>query len=153
MSDVSGVTSSKSTTDIVSQTSNDYMDKDAFLNLLVTELQYQDPLDPVDNKSFIAELANFSALEQMTNLNDSFELLGDLQLSLLNNSITTQAASLIGKEVTVQVEVDDEIKGYTGVVSGIFFEEGVPSIIIDDMAFNLEDVVQISNPTESKTTE
>jgi len=49
--------------------------KQEFLNLLVTQLRYQDPLKPMEDKEFVAQLAQFSALEQMQNLNQSFELL------------------------------------------------------------------------------
>ena len=44
------------------------LDKDAFLKLMVTQLKYQDPLDPQDNSEYVAELAQFSSLEQMTNV-------------------------------------------------------------------------------------
>ena len=47
---------------------NDDLGEDAFLQLLVAQLKNQDPLDPQDNSSYIAELAQFSALEQMTNV-------------------------------------------------------------------------------------
>lgn len=50
----------------------DDLSKDAFLQLLVLQMQHQDPLDPVDNTEMIAQLAQFSSLEQMTNLNASF---------------------------------------------------------------------------------
>ncbi|ADQ05385.1 flagellar hook capping protein [Caldicellulosiruptor owensensis OL] len=49
--------------------------KQEFLNLLVTQLRYQDPLKPMEDKEFVAQLAQFSALEQMQNLNNSFEFL------------------------------------------------------------------------------
>ncbi len=69
--------------------------KDDFLKLLVTQLQYQDPLNPTDSTEFTAQLAQFSSLEQLGNINDN---LGDLQLSqtALNNS---QAVNFIGKTV------------------------------------------------------
>ena len=55
---------------------NDDLGKDAFLQLLVTQLKNQDPLDPQDNSSYIAELAQFSSLEQMTNVVKNLEDLG-----------------------------------------------------------------------------
>src|SRR5690554_352678 len=51
---------------------NDAMGKDAFLQLLVNQLRHQDPLSPVDDKEFLAQMAQFSSLEQMQNLNQSF---------------------------------------------------------------------------------
>src|SRR4030067_2940508 len=52
---------------------NDEMDKDAFLKLLVTPLPNQDPLEPTDNTEFVAQLAQFSSLEGINNLNKSME--------------------------------------------------------------------------------
>lgn len=49
------------------------LDKDAFIRLLVTQLQNQDPLSPMEDKEFIAQIAQFSSLEQMQNLNKTFE--------------------------------------------------------------------------------
>lgn len=69
--------------------------KDAFLKLLVTQMKTQDPLNPMDDKQFVAQLAQFSSLEQLTNINSGIDKL---------NTATTQqqmfsAASFIGKEV------------------------------------------------------
>jgi len=72
------------------------LDRDAFLNLLVTQLQNQDPLNPTDSAEFTAQLAQFSSLEQLGNVNDNLEQLQNFQASI-NNS---QAVSLIGKEIT-----------------------------------------------------
>lgn len=74
------------------------MDKDAFLNLLVTQLQNQDPLNPTDSVEFTAQLAQFSSLEQLSNVNDNLEQLQNYQASI-NNS---QAVSLIGKDITAK---------------------------------------------------
>ncbi len=70
--------------------------KEDFLNLLVTQLQNQDPLNPTDSTEFTAQLAQFSSLEQLTNVNDNLEQLQNFQASA-NNS---QAVSLLGKEIT-----------------------------------------------------
>lgn len=77
-------------------TKNDALGKDAFLKLLVTQLQNQDPLNPLDDKEFIAQLAQFSSLEQMTNISDG--------IKNLTNKTSEQdmlsAVNYIGKEVT-----------------------------------------------------
>lgn len=70
--------------------------KDAFLNLLVTQLQNQDPLNPQKNEEFVAQLAQFSSVEQLTNANDALASLY-LAMSSMNNASMTQ---LLGKEVT-----------------------------------------------------
>ena len=84
--------------------------KDDFLKLLITKLTNQDPLNPMDDESFVAELAQFSSLEQMQNINDSLSsaLQWDyLQMQTINN---TMATSLIGRNVTANysgVYLDD----------------------------------------------
>ena len=72
------------------------LDRDAFLNLLITQLQNQDPLNPTDSVEFTAQLAQFSSLEQLGNVNDNLKQLQNFQASI-NNS---QAVALIGKEIT-----------------------------------------------------
>ncbi|MCL1843930.1 MAG: hypothetical protein FWF79_08960 [Defluviitaleaceae bacterium] len=64
---------------------NNDLDRNAFLNLLITQLRHQDPLNPMDDRDFIAQMAQFSALEQMMNLNATFE--------------RTQAFGMIGKVI------------------------------------------------------
>ena len=62
-------TDSSSSTSSSSSSSKNSLGEDAFLQLLVTQLQYQDPLNPTDDKEFVAELAQFSSLEQLTEIN------------------------------------------------------------------------------------
>jgi flagellar basal-body rod modification protein FlgD len=69
--------------------------KDDFLNLLVTQLQHQDPLSPMESAEFTSQLAQFSSLEQMSNVNTNLELLQLYQASI-NNS---QAVGFIGKTI------------------------------------------------------
>ncbi|MDN5344433.1 MAG: flagellar basal-body rod modification protein FlgD [Clostridia bacterium] len=80
--------------------------KDDFLKLLAAQLQNQDPLNPMSNTEFIAQMAQFSALEQMNNLNESFNLVRQE----LQESMMLQAVSLIGKEVTATVN-DQTLQG------------------------------------------
>jgi len=75
------------------------LDKDDFLRLLVTKLTHQDPMKPMEDEAFVAELAQFSSLEQLQNLNKSMENSQQwdyLQMQTINN---TMATSLIGKNV------------------------------------------------------
>ncbi|KQB52920.1 flagellar biosynthesis protein FlgD [Pseudomonas endophytica] len=79
-------------------TGSQSLGKDAFLQLLVTQLKNQNPLDPQDNTAFVAQLAQFSSLEGITSLNDTVNSLsGGLQ-----SSQALQASSLVGRSVIVQ---------------------------------------------------
>ena len=73
----------------------DVLGKDAFLKLLVTQLQHQDPLNPLDDKQFIAQLAQFSSLEQMNNVADGIKNINDT----LTKQDALSAANYIGKTV------------------------------------------------------
>ncbi len=78
---------------------SDVMGKDAFLQLMVTKLQYQDPLNPMQDEDFISQLAQFSSLEQMNNIADGIATSNQwdlLQMQSLNNVL---ASNLIGREV------------------------------------------------------
>ena len=55
-------------------TPDNALDKDAFLQLLVTQMKYQDPLQPTSNTEYISQLANFSELEEMQNINSGMEM-------------------------------------------------------------------------------
>lgn len=80
---------------IVGQQKGSALDKDSFMLLLVTQFKYQDPLNPMEDKEFIAQLAQFSSLEQLMNLNDSMGQLTDAT----NNQQMMNATSYIGKSV------------------------------------------------------
>jgi len=69
--------------------------KDDFLNLLVTQLQYQDPLNPMDSTEFTAQLAQFSSLEQLSNVNENLETMLLYQASINN----AQSLAFIGKNI------------------------------------------------------
>ena len=117
---------------------NSALDKDAFLKLMVTQLQYQDPLDPQDNSEYVAELAQFSALEQMTNVSEGItnvtKLVGNLDTSVL----VGQLSSMIGQDLQWTVttaETDDEgnVKKTSvtveGKVTGVSISDGEPTVI------------------------
>jgi flagellar basal-body rod modification protein FlgD len=70
--------------------------KDDFLKILITQMSNQDPTSPLENTEFIAQMAQFSSLEQMTNMSQSFE-----KLSVMMHS--NEAASMLGKNVELNV--------------------------------------------------
>ncbi|MFJ4066921.1 flagellar hook assembly protein FlgD [Pseudomonas sp. NPDC089996] len=95
----SGVTSTdKKTSTTSSATGGQALGKDAFLQLLVTQMQNQNPLDPQDNSEFVAQLAQFSSLEGITSLNESVSSI----TSAMASSQALQASSLVGRSVIVQ---------------------------------------------------
>jgi flagellar basal-body rod modification protein FlgD len=105
--------------------------KDDFLNLLVTQLRYQDPLNPVDDKEFIAQMAQFSALEQMQNMNKSFT--------------QSQAYSLMGKRITANI-VDEGSNALTvveGTVTGVKIELGKAYVIVKGKEIPVEQVAYV----------
>lgn len=92
--------SGKATADATDQTTDkkNTLGQDDFLTLLVAQLQNQDPLNPSDPTEFTAQLANYSQLEQLFNLNDSMDKLAASQ----DNSDRLSALSMIGKQVLVE---------------------------------------------------
>jgi flagellar basal-body rod modification protein FlgD len=94
-----------------SQTTNtNILGKDHFLNLLVAQLKHQDPLNPMDSTGFTAQLAQFSSLEQLQNVNSTLENMASAQTDQANN----QAVYYIGKSVTARgntVQLGSDLTG------------------------------------------
>ncbi len=86
---------SSSSSSSSSTTKTNSLGQDAFLQLLVTQLQYQDPLSPMDDKEFVAELAQFSSLEQLTEINTGIENLA----SIGETQQLMGAVNFIGKKI------------------------------------------------------
>jgi flagellar basal-body rod modification protein FlgD len=91
--------------------------KDAFLKLLITQLQNQDPLNPADSTEFTAQLAQFSSLEQLSNINENIKTL-ELYQASINNA---QAVSFIGKEIVAK---GDKLEVTSGQPRACEFELG-----------------------------
>jgi flagellar basal-body rod modification protein FlgD len=86
----------------LAQSVNKNLGKEDFLKLLVTQLRFQDPLSPDDPKEFVAQLAQFSSLEQQINVNQSLENVGNLVSSLKDSVGMSRGVSLLGKTVKGQ---------------------------------------------------
>lgn len=112
------------------KTSNE-LGKDDFLKLLITQMQNQDPTEPMENTQFIAQMAQFSSLEQMTNMSNSFQ-------KMANYITETTATSALGK--TVELNVGDTT--VTGVVQGATRGEN-PEVIVNGMRYDINKIAAI----------
>lgn len=107
--------------------------KDEFLKLLITQLSNQDPTAPMEDTQFISQMAQFSSLEQMTNMNEGFK-----QLSALMNG--TQAANTLGR--TVDIDLGDDT--LTGVVDSTTFGEN-PQVQVNGMYYDMSKIKALYN--------
>lgn len=132
---------------------NNTLGKDEFLKLLITELKYQDAMDPMDDKEFISQMAQFSSLEQMQNLNTTletaFQPLAESQENL--NMILAELAyqmqfsninyglNMLGREVTYTSEGEEK----TGTVSSLSQVNGMYVPVIDGEEVPLDQIKTI----------
>jgi len=123
------VTNSTATSSTVSQnkstsTPNNQLDKNSFLKLLVAQLRYQDPLNPMNDQEFIGQMAQFSTLEQMQNLNQTVEKNQELMRAIgyeLINQLAgyNQEALKLNKEILQQlINIGKALESYTGSSGG-----------------------------------
>jgi flagellar basal-body rod modification protein FlgD len=89
---VGQTTSTQDTAAAATKKTTDAMGKDAFLNLLVTQLKNQDPTQPQDSSEFVAQLSQFSSLEQLTNIQQTLQGISTA-LGVNTTTTTTDAAS------------------------------------------------------------
>ena len=113
--------------------SNSTVDKDQFLQLLVAQMKYQDPLEPTSNTEYISQYATFSELEQMQNMSASLEL--------------ARASSLVGQ--TVLMEVTDSA-GRTQTIQGnvdyVHYENNKAYLSINGDLYSMDDLATVADP-------
>ncbi|UCF85306.1 MAG: flagellar hook assembly protein FlgD [Desulfobacteraceae bacterium] len=105
---ITGLEGVSSAANPISSPGSDFLGKDAFLYMFISQLRAQDPLNPMESTEFTAQLAQFSSLEQLNNVNANLEFLQLYQASI-NNS---QAVSFIGKTINA-------FGNSTGVIDGV----------------------------------
>lgn len=120
-------------------TQNNSIDQEDFIRLFLAQLQFQDPLEPVDNREFLAQLAQFSALEQSRQLSQN-------TADMLSMNAATQAVSLLNR----QVDMEALGAGKTGTVIAVQFGASGPELSIRDAAGLVTTGVRLSQVTMVK---
>lgn len=135
---VSQIKSAESTRKAISSSNNE-LGKDDFLKLLITQMQYQDPLNPMDNTEMVAQLAQFSALEQMQNVATSTSY--------------NQAVNMIGKSITATVynEVTKQYDYVDGVAQSVNIKNGEVYLKVDDVDVPIGSVATVEESETSGT--
>lgn len=123
-------TASESSAKKANATNSSGMDKDAFLQLLVAQMKYQDPLEPTSNTEYISQYATFSQVEQMQNMAATMEL--------------SRASSLVGQLVEVTTTGSDgETKTIQGMVDYVTYENNKAYVSIDGTSYSADDVTAV----------
>lgn len=119
----------------INSVSNIQMD---YMQLLVTELQNQNPLEPMDNSEMASQLAQFSQLQQLESMNSSFA-------SVLVTAERTYASSLIDKEISFRAQTETGTEDITsGTVEKVVNEvDGEIVLVVGDHTLGLEDVISV----------
>lgn len=122
---------------------NSNLDKDAFLKILVTQLKYQDPLQPTQDNEFIGQMAQFSALEQAQNTNTAIKM----------NSASNMVNNLV--KAKYKPEDSTETKEYIGLVEKVLMKNNEVYLTIDvtgtkyDVKFeDVQEITELENETE-----
>lgn len=107
--------------------------KDDFLQLLVAQMKYQDPLEPTSNTEYISQYATFSELEQMQNMSSTMEL--------------SRASDLVGKTVVVETtDATGKTSSDMGVVDYISYENNKALVWVNGQSWLLDDVKEVADP-------
>jgi flagellar basal-body rod modification protein FlgD len=126
-----------STLSSISSASDLQMD---YMKLLITQLQNQNPLEPLDNNEMASQLAQFSELQQLETMNSSFA-------KVLTSTERNYAASLLGKEVAFAAETEEgTVDTQKGTVEQVYYNNnGEIWLTVGDYAVRLEDVITVKN--------
>ena len=132
---------------------NDVTDSNMFLKLMLKQMEQQDPTEPTDNSQWLAQMAQYSSLEAMNNLNASFtevsNKINELSETVNASNIISQTLSLVGKDVTVSVPIFDgtgavvSTQDISGKVDEVSFENGEGMININGSTYSISDIKSI----------
>jgi flagellar basal-body rod modification protein FlgD len=132
------------------RTTNNNLGKDDFLKMLMAQLENQDPLDPMKDQQFISQMATFSSLEQMTNMNEKLEQF----LSHVTANQWMDSATLIGKQVSWEKLSETEGGETTrevveGLVQSVNFKNGAVTFEMEDgTVIEKDEILSVGRPEE-----
>ena len=143
------------TANSATQTTTSTSDKDMFLNLMLQQMKNQDPTQPMENQEWLSQLAQYSSLEQMTEMNEGLQNLADALASLSSgvaqNSGISQTLSLIGKEVDIIPDPDKPDEVITGTVTEATFDGGEGKIKVNGKYYSIAYVQNVREPGAEST--
>ncbi len=116
---------------------NSNLGKDEFMKLLTTQMQYQDPLNPQSDQDFIAQLAQFSSLEQMQNLNSTFN--NTSAYALIDKYVEIESSDSTGKQESAE-----------GIVDSVKVNKDGAQVVIDGKSYSVDDIYKVSSPTDEQ---
>lgn len=134
------------------KSSNDITDSNMFLKLMLKQMEQQDPTEPTDNSQWLAQMAQYSSLEAMNNLNTAFgevsNKISELSDAVASSNVISQTLSLVGKDVTVSVPVVDAegkvaYQDITGSVDEVSFENGDGMIKVNGETYSIGNIKSI----------
>lgn len=144
---VNSTTDTSSSQSVFQNSGTSNLGADAFMKLLVTQMKNQDPMSPVDNQQQIAQLAQFSTLSEMQELNDNVVGLAVLQQNNALLEQLTQSSALIGKEVQWLDPETQEPK--VGTVGSIKLEDGLALLSVDGVDVPLASVTAVNGTPDA----
>lgn len=137
------------------QTTSSTSDKDMFLNLMLQQMKNQDPTQPMENQEWLSQLAQYSSLEQMTQMNEGLSALAGTMQALVagvaQGSTITQTLSLIGKEVDIIADPENPDEIITGTVTEATFDNGEGMIKVNGKYYSIAYVQNIREPGNNST--
>ena len=127
---------------------NDTVNQDVFLQLMITQLQYQDPLDPMDNTDFLSQQAMFSQVTTLQDMNSNLTKYGDALLSMnntmLGSTTLSQAMGIVGKQVEA-VNPDNPEETISGIVDSVKITDNGIVFSVSGKEISSDNIKSINN--------
>ena len=132
----------QTTADAISSATSQTLSEQDFLNLLVTQMTSQDPLNPMTNQDMLSQMVQFSTLQGNTTMQSTLA-------GMQSGQSFSEANSMVGQQVNLQTDANGDTA--QGVVSGVDLSTGTPQIIVNGQSYNLDQVLSVIPPATTTT--